>query len=297
MRGLPSLLIACALLPLGAIAQDVREFTSSDGVTIKASLVSFEDGKVTIRLAKDGKTYTVPLERFSAEDQAFLVNSATQTKNAGISTPPLNSSTHTNNAGVSTPNSIEPFFENYCYDCHDAVTAKADLNLEDLTRSIADSADALNWQDILDQLNSGEMPPKDKKQPTDEELALVVGDLTESLQAAQGVLRDSGGEIALRRINRREYEATVKELLGIRIMAGRLPDDSRGRFDTIGQNQSLSSLDLENYFEQAQEVVRTAMHWAVLPREEVKVHRRDAAAVSRGQQKFYGILELSLIHI
>ena len=44
-----------------------------------------------------------------------------------------------------------------------------------------------------------------------------------------------------------------------------------GRFDTIGQNQSLSSLDLENYFEQAQEVVRTAMHWAVLPREEAKV--------------------------
>ena len=291
MRGLPSLLIACALLPLGAIAQDVREFTSSDGVTIKASLVSFEDGKVTIRLAKDGKTYTVPLERFSAEDQAFLVNSATQTKNAGISTPPLNSSTHTNNAGVSTPNSIEPFFENYCYDCHDAVTAKADLNLEDLTRSIADSADALNWQDILDQLNSGEMPPKDKKQPTDEELALVVGDLTESLQAAQGVLRDSGGEIALRRINRREYEATVKELLGIRIMAGRLPDDSRGRFDTIGQNQSLSSLDLENYFEQAQEVVRTAMHWAVLPREEAKVNRKDASKVSKGEQKSRRILE------
>ncbi|NRB76755.1 MAG: DUF1592 domain-containing protein [Verrucomicrobiales bacterium] len=307
MRGLCSLLIACALLPLGAIAQDVRQFTSSDGVTIKASFVSFEDGKVTIRLAKDGKTYTVPLERLSAEDQTFLVNGATQTNNAGVSTPlpngatdansagvstPLpNSAPHTNNAGVSTPNSIEPFFENYCYDCHDSLTAKADLDLEELTRSIVDSADALNWQDILDQLNSGEMPPKDKKQPTDEELALVVGDLTEFLQAAQGVLRDSGGEIALRRINRREYEATVKELLGIRIMAGRLPDDSRGRFDTIGQNQSLSSLDLENYFEQAQEVVRTAMHWAVLPREEAKVNRKDASAVSRGQQKFYGILE------
>ena len=104
---------------------------------------------------------------------------------------------------VSAPDSIEGFFENYCYDCHDSLTAKADLNLEDLPRSIADSADALNWQDILDQLNAGEMPPKDKKQPTDEELALVVGDLTESLLEAQGMLRDSGGEIALRRINHR----------------------------------------------------------------------------------------------
>ena len=44
---------------------------------------------------------------------------------------------------IPTPNSIEPFFETYCYNCHDADTAKADLNLEDLTRSIADSADAL----------------------------------------------------------------------------------------------------------------------------------------------------------
>jgi len=105
------------------------------------------------------------------------------------------------------------------------------------------------------------------------------------------MLRDSGGAIALRRLNRREYESTIKELLGIRILAERLPDDASGRFDTIGQNQSLSALDLENYFEQAQEVVRTAMHWAVLPREEAKVHRRDATEVSKGTRKFYGILE------
>ena len=193
--------------------------------------------------------------------------------------------------GVSVPKSIEPIFETHCYDCHDAATAKADLNLEDLTRTIADGADALHWQDILDQLNAGEMPPKKKEQPSPEELAAVVGDLTETLQAVQKLLKDSGGELALRRINRREYEATVKELLGIRIMAERLPDNPSGRFDTIGQNQSLSSLDLENYFEQAQEVVRTAMHWAVLPREEAKVVRRDAAERSRATRKYYGILD------
>jgi hypothetical protein len=66
---------------------------------------------------------------------------------------------------VSIPNSIEPFFENYCFDCHDTDTSKADLDLEGLTRSIVDVADAQNWQDILDQLNSGEMPPKKKAQP------------------------------------------------------------------------------------------------------------------------------------
>lgn len=192
---------------------------------------------------------------------------------------------------VLTPDSIEPFFETHCYDCHDAVTAKGDLNLEELTRSIADSADALNWQDILDKLNAGEMPPEDKPQPSKDELAKVVGDLTESLQSAQQLLRDSGGEIALRRLNRREYEATVKELLGIRIMAEQLPADPGGRFDTIGQNQSLTSIDLENYFEQAQEVVRTAMHWAVLPREKARVVRKDFANSGNMEKKIHEILE------
>jgi len=192
---------------------------------------------------------------------------------------------------VSIPQSIEPFFENYCFDCHDSDTAKADLDLEGLTRSIVDVADAQNWQDILDQLNSGEMPPKKKAQPGKEELAKVVGDLTESLQSAQTMLKDSGGEIALRRINRREYEATVKELLGIRIMAERLPDDASGRFDTIGQDQTLSSMDLENYFEQGQEVVRTAIHWALKPRTKTKVVRKDYANSGKMERKIHEILE------
>ena len=192
---------------------------------------------------------------------------------------------------VSIPKSIEPFFENHCFDCHDADTAKADLNLEGMTRSIVDIADAQNWQDILDQLNSGEMPPKKKAQPSKEELAKVVGDLTESLQSAQAMLKDSGGQIALRRINRREYQSTIKELLGIRILAERLPDDASGRFDTIGQNQTLSSVDLENYFEQGQEVVRTAMHWALKPRAKSKVVRKDFANSGNMERNIHEILE------
>ena len=192
---------------------------------------------------------------------------------------------------VTIPKSIEPFFENYCFDCHDTDTAKADLDLEGLTRSIVDVADAQNWQDILDQLNSGEMPPKKKAQPGKEELAKVVGDLTESLQSAQAMLKDSGGQIALRRINRREYQSTIKALLGIRILAERLPDDASGRFDTIGQDQTLSSMDLENYFEQGQEVVRTAMHWALKPRAKTKVVRKDFANSGKMEREIHEILE------
>ena len=194
--------------------------------------------------------------------------------------------------GVSAPDSIEPFFENYCYDCHDSLTAKADLDLEELTRSIVDSADALNWQDILDQLNAGEMPPKDKPQPSKGELAKVVGDLTESLQSAQQLLRDSGGEIALRRLNQREYVATIKALMGIRLLPDKLPDDPSGRFDTIGQNQSLTAIQLEKYFAYGQEVARTALHWACEPRQETTVlDRREFANTETRSKRIYEIME------
>jgi len=190
------------------------------------------------------------------------------------------------------PGSIEPFFETHCYDCHDADNAKADLNLKALSRNIGDSADALNWQDILDKLNAGEMPPKKKRQPAKEELAKVVGDLTESLQAAQKLLRDSGDAIVVRRLNQREYVATIKSLMGIRLLPDKLPDDSSGRFDTIGQNQSLSAIQLEKYFNYGQEVARTALHWACQPRQESKVlDRREFANTEGRSKRIYDIME------
>ena len=196
------------------------------------------------------------------------------------------------NAKVSIPDSIEPFFETYCFDCHDSDTAKADLDLESLTRSITNGTDALHWQDILDQLNSGEMPPKKKAQPGREELAKVVGDLTESLQSAQAMLKDSGGEIALRRLNQREYVATIKALMGIRLLPDKLPDDPSGRFDTIGQNQSLTAIELEKYFTYGHEVARTALHWACEPRMESKVlERREFANTETRSKRFYEIME------
>ncbi|MDP6354942.1 MAG: DUF1592 domain-containing protein [Planctomycetota bacterium] len=192
---------------------------------------------------------------------------------------------------------MEPFFGKYCLSCHDADTAKGDLNLEGRTRTIANTTDAAHWQDILDKLNAGEMPPPKKKQPSREELAKAVGDLTVSLQSAQKMLRDSGGAIVVRRLNRREYQATIKELMGVRINGEKLPDDSSGRFDTIGQNQSLNALQLENYFSFAQEVVRMALHWAVQPRTESRAVRRNAANSVKKEKKIFDILEkVRIVH-
>ena len=101
---------------------------------------------------------------------------------------------------IAVPKEIEPFFQKHCFRCHGNETQEADLNLHSLTRKIKDSADALNWQDILDKLNAGEMPPGDETQPTREELVSAVGHITESLFQANKMLKDSGGAIVVRRM-------------------------------------------------------------------------------------------------
>ena len=151
-------------------------------------------------------------------------------------------------ADLTIPSSIEPFFEKYCYNCHDADSEKGDLNLEVLNRKISNATDAAHWQDILDQMNAGEMPPKKKKQPSKAELSVAIGDLTKVLFDAEEKLKDSGGKIALRRLNRREYQATIKDLMGIKFNMISCRTMPAAAFDTIGQNQSLSSMQLKKYF-------------------------------------------------
>ena len=61
------------------------------------------------------------------------------------------------------PESLETFFDNYCYSCHDDFSEKGDFNLEDLTRTINHEAEAEHWQNVVDILNVGEMPQKSKR--------------------------------------------------------------------------------------------------------------------------------------
>ena len=98
--------------------------------------------------------------------------------------------------------------------------------------------------------------------------------MTEVLFKAQDKFRDSGGKVALRKLNRREYEGSVKSLTGLRMVGEKTPSDPSGRFDTIGKNQSLSALELKAYFSVAQEVAKTALEWSTKPRIKSKVTKQ-----------------------
>jgi hypothetical protein len=143
------------------------------------------------------------------------------------------------------------FFKDYCVECHNAEKHKGKLRLDDISFSIESVEDADRWQKILNELNSGEMPPDEaKQQPERNRKAEFLDTLSHVLVNARRAIGDQGGRIAMRRLNRREYRNTIRDLLGVEIDVRDLPADSgAGSFDTVGASLFMSSDQIEKYLE------------------------------------------------
>ncbi|MEY5008945.1 MAG: hypothetical protein RLZZ253_84, partial [Verrucomicrobiota bacterium] len=72
--------------------------------------------------------------------------------------------------------------------------------------------------------------------------------LSETLMLARKSLSDVQGTITMRRLNRREYRNTIRDLLGLEINVQDLPSDAgAGNFDTVGSSLFMSSDQFEQY--------------------------------------------------
>ena len=151
--------------------------------------------------------------------------------------------------------------ETYCMDCHDSASNEGNLNLEDLSFEVSkDIITAEHWQKVLNAINAGEMPPKRKDQIPDEEKTALLADLSVQMVTARQVLSDTGGVITLRRLNRREYENTLEDLLGVRPDSSNLPPDQvHPGFDTTGNALFFSSDQLEQYLNTARNTLKLSL--------------------------------------
>ncbi len=146
--------------------------------------------------------------------------------------------------------------QTYCADCHDAEKQKGKFRVDTLSFSLTDVTTAEKWQKILNALNSGDMPPDDSKQLPKDAKADFLEELSNVMVSARRNLADQHGAITMRRLNRREYRNTLRELLGVEINVSELPPDtSSGAFDTVGANLFMSG----NQFEQYQSLGREAL--------------------------------------
>ena len=169
---------------------------------------------------------------------------------------------------------LKPFLENYCIRCHGPKKQKGHVRFDETDWKITDNDSAQRWQDVLDQLNGGDMPPEDEKQPSNNEMAAALDSITGSVIAARKRLTEHGGEIKMRRLNRREYAATIRHLFGFDVSLHDIPDDGEiATFDTVGEEQFFTSAHFEKYLELGREVATTALRYNTSRRRKVEKSR------------------------
>ena len=148
-----------------------------------------------------------------------------------------------------------PFMEKYCYECHGGKKTKADLDLKLIKDDKKILQDHKQWRGILHQVNTGEMPPeKQVLRPSPSEIDSFNQAVEESFTRAEAKLPLDPGRVTSRRLNRTEYNNTVRDLLAVDYNpAENFPADDIGYgFDNIGDVLSMSPVHLERYLDAAE---------------------------------------------
>lgn len=148
---------------------------------------------------------------------------------------------------------LEPLLSENCYDCHDDITEKGELNLLDLEFDPDTEHNFALWERVFDRIESGEMPPKEEPRPDKKLTEAFLKELKSPLLAKDIENKKKEGRVQSRRLTRREYEYTVHDLLGIDIPLKRLlPEDGETHhFETVASGQQLSHFNLASYLEAA----------------------------------------------
>ncbi len=153
------------------------------------------------------------------------------------------------------------FIKRYCLECHSGEKPKASLDLSRFDSMDKILSEALLWDDILIRLSQGDMPPKEADLPTLNERSEFLNWVESSLQKAACQSGPHAGPAVLRRLNRAEYSASVRDLLDIHFDAGEaLPSDGSGGegFDNASETLFISPIHAEKYMDAAHVAVEYA---------------------------------------
>jgi mono/diheme cytochrome c family protein len=156
---------------------------------------------------------------------------------------------------------VKPFLSAHCVTCHGHEKHKRDLNFEAFASvsSLIDQRD--RWEEVVRKLRDRQMPPDEEPQPPEHQRQAVAAWLARELARIDRLTPPDPGRVTARRLNRAEYNNTVRDLLGVDAHpADDFPQDDSGYgFDNIADVLSLSPALMEKYMTAAERVVRTAL--------------------------------------
>jgi len=156
---------------------------------------------------------------------------------------------------------VEPLLKQYCQACHSGAEPKSELSLDEPLQRADVLKDRQAWEQIAKKIHEREMPPEGEPQPTDAQRATIAGWLDGELAKFDCGREREPGRVTLRRLNRNEYNNTIRDLLGVDFKpAEEFPSDDVGYgFDHIGDVLSMPPILLEKYLSAAQKIVDRAL--------------------------------------
>ncbi len=155
---------------------------------------------------------------------------------------------------------IRPILEDYCYDCHGDGETRGGVALDAFNATTNFTASRDVWWRVLKNLRANLMPPAKKSQPTREQKELIEHWIKQAVFEVDPRNPDPG-RVTIRRLNRVEYQNTIRDLVGVDFDAlGVFPPDDTGHgFDNIGDVLTLSPMLLEKYLDAAEKIIGQAV--------------------------------------
>lgn len=156
---------------------------------------------------------------------------------------------------------VHPFLTKYCLTCHNDEKAAGDMSFAKFKDEMSALKDRKIWHSVAEVLQTKQMPPKNKPQPTDAERAAMIDWCENGFDRVDCTLVKDPGRPTLRRLNRAEYANTIRDLIGITFKAADdFPTDDVGYgFDNIGDVLTLSPILVEKYLAAAEKILDQAI--------------------------------------
>lgn len=184
--------------------------------------------------------------------------------------------------------------QEFCIECHNADYQEAEIDLspfEDLKHA---EENAELWSHVLQMIRFGAMPPDDAPLPTDEQRRQLGDALDHAIYNVTCDLTPKAGRVTARRLNRVEYNRTIRELFGMEIdLTSDFPSDEvGGGFDNNADVLAMPPMLLEKYLDAAERVASTVLlDPDSIKKESLEVSGERFAIVGEGfTESFYGRL-------
>lgn len=158
-----------------------------------------------------------------------------------------------------------PYFKEFCLSCHSTEKKEGEFDIEVLFDLSKSSSKGRSWRKIVEMVDSGEMPPKEAKQPTQERKKQFRTWLGKFLDEEARAKSGDPGRVVLRRLNNAEYTYSIADLTGVDLKPAReFPVDSAAGegFTNTGNALVMSPALLSKYLDAAKSI---SNHLVLLP--------------------------------